>query len=82
MPTLTGRTGAGKSSLTAALFRLVELESGMITLDGVDLGTLGLSDVRGRQNGMFILPQDPAGKSALVLFYHVNVCAQYGVLVI
>ena len=63
---VTGRTGAGKSSLTAALFRLVELESGTITLDDVDLGTLGLSDVRGRQNGMFILPQDPAGKSALV----------------
>jgi len=29
-------------------------------LDGVDLSTLGLSDVRGRRNGMFILPQDPA----------------------
>jgi len=43
-----------------ALFRLVELESGSISLDDVDLGTLGLSDVRGRQNGMFILPQDPA----------------------
>lgn len=56
---IVGRTGAGKSSLTTALFRLVELESGSIKLDGVDLSTLGLSDVRGRQNGMFILPQDP-----------------------
>ena len=57
---VVGRTGAGKSSLTTALFRLVEIEKGAISLDGVDLSTLGLSDVRGRQNGMFILPQDPA----------------------
>lgn len=57
---IVGRTGAGKSTLTTALFRLVEIESGNISLDGVDLSTLGLSDVRGRRNGMFILPQDPA----------------------
>ena len=46
--------------MAAALFRLVEVESGTISLDNVDLSTLGLSDVRGRRNGMFILPQDPA----------------------
>jgi len=57
---VVGRTGAGKSTLAAALFRLVEIEEGTITLDGVDLSKLGLSDVRGRNNGMFILPQDPA----------------------
>ena len=57
---VVGRTGAGKSTLTAALFRLVEIEQGTISLDGTDLSTLGLADVRGRQNGMFILPQDPA----------------------
>jgi ABC-type branched-subunit amino acid transport system ATPase component len=49
----------GKSSLTVALFRLVEIESGIISLDGIDLGMLGLSDVRGRNNGMSIIPQDP-----------------------
>jgi len=54
-----GRTGAGKSSLTVALFRLVEIESGTITLDGIDLAGLGLADVRGRQHGMSIIPQDP-----------------------
>ena len=57
---VVGRTGAGKSTLAAALFRLVEIENGTITLDGVDLSSLGLSDIRGRKNGMFILPQDPA----------------------
>jgi ABC-type multidrug transport system fused ATPase/permease subunit len=46
--------------LTAALFRLVEIdESGQIVLDGVDLSTLGLLDVRGRNHGMAIIPQDP-----------------------
>jgi len=54
---VVGRTGAGKSSLTVALFRLVEIESGRIMFDGVDLANLGLSDVRGR--GMSIIPQDP-----------------------
>lgn len=42
-----------------ALFRLVEIDSGRILLDGVDLGTLGLSDVRGRANCMSIIPQNP-----------------------
>jgi ABC-type multidrug transport system fused ATPase/permease subunit len=54
---VVGRTGAGKSSITVALFRLVELEAGQIFLDGIDLATLGLSDFRGR--GMAIIPQDP-----------------------
>lgn len=56
---VVGRTGAGKSSLTVALFRLVEIESGTIRLDGQDLGKLGLADVRGRANGLSIIPQDP-----------------------
>ena len=54
-----GRTGAGKSTIAAALFRLCELESGKIILDGRDLSTLGLADVRGRKKGMCIIPQDP-----------------------
>lgn len=48
-----------KSSLSVALFRIVEIESGRISLDGRDLGQLGLSDVRGRPQGMSIIPQDP-----------------------
>lgn len=56
---ICGRTGAGKSTITVALFRLAELDSGRIILDGHDLSELGLGDVRGRKNGMTIIPQDP-----------------------
>lgn len=56
---VVGRTGSGKTSLTTALFRLVEVESGQIRLDGVDLGKLGLSDLRGRPNCLRMIPQDP-----------------------
>lgn len=49
-------TGAGKSSILTALLRLVELSSGSIHLDGVDISTIGLKDLRSR---MAILPQDP-----------------------
>ena len=54
---IVGRTGAGKSSLITALFRLVELESGQITLDHVDIAQLGLKNVR---RSIFIIPQDPS----------------------
>merc|ERR1740139_252097 len=56
---ICGRTGAGKSTISVALFRLSELAGGKIILDGEDLSKLGLSDVRGRKNGMCIIPQDP-----------------------
>jgi len=56
---VVGRTGSGKTSLTTALFRLVEIESGQIHLDGVELSKLGLADVRGRSNGLCMIPQDP-----------------------
>lgn len=56
---VVGRTGAGKSTIAVALFRLVEIESGKILLDGHDITKLGLEDVRGRKNGMCIIAQDP-----------------------
>ncbi|KAL7437637.1 hypothetical protein ACHAXH_004865 [Discostella pseudostelligera] len=56
---VVGRTGAGKSSLFAALFRLVELEDGTITIDDIDLSTVRLSAIRGRPNGISIIPQNP-----------------------
>lgn len=51
---VVGRTGAGKSSIINALFRLQELNSGSIHVDGVDISTLGLAQVRG---SMALIPQ-------------------------
>ena len=49
-----GRTGAGKSSLVNCLFRLQELSSGSIVIDGVDITGMGLKQLR---SGMSIIPQ-------------------------
>ena len=43
---IVGRTGAGKSSILQALFRLVELSGGSIEIDGVNIAQLGLHLVR------------------------------------
>lgn len=50
-----GRTGAGKSSLTMVLYRVVEAESGSVIIDGVDVSTIGLKQLRSR---LSIIPQD------------------------
>ncbi|KAH7156326.1 P-loop containing nucleoside triphosphate hydrolase protein [Dactylonectria macrodidyma] len=53
---VVGRTGAGKSSLTLALFRFLEARSGSVSIDGVDISKINLHSLRSR---LAIIPQDP-----------------------
>ncbi|KAJ2381318.1 hypothetical protein GGI05_006025, partial [Coemansia sp. RSA 2603] len=53
---IVGRTGAGKSTLTLAMFRIMEASAGRITIDGIDISQIGVGDLRSR---LTIIPQDP-----------------------
>ncbi|CAE7651007.1 Abcc1 [Symbiodinium microadriaticum] len=62
---IVGRTGCGKSSFLSTLLRLVELESGSITVDDVDISQIGLHDLRSK---VAMIPQDPAILTGSVRF--------------
>lgn len=52
-----GRTGAGKSSMTLCLFRILEAAEGEIYIDGLNVADIGLHDLRSK---LTIIPQVPA----------------------
>jgi ABC-type multidrug transport system fused ATPase/permease subunit len=53
---IVGRTGAGKSSLTLAIFRALEADEGKILIDDIDISQIGLRDLR---EAITIVPQEP-----------------------
>ena len=53
---ICGRTGAGKSTVSMALSRIVEIENGKIDIDGVDISKI---DMHALRNKVTVIPQDP-----------------------
>ena len=71
---VVGRTGAGKSSLIVALYRIAELTSGHITIDLRDIQLLGLNALR---SALTIVPQEPVLFSGSVKVDHQVIFLKY-----
>lgn len=66
---IVGRTGAGKSSLTLGLFRLIEHHEGEIWIDGVEIHSIGLHELRQR---LTMIPQVDHFTFTLSLLSHIS----------
>ena len=62
---VVGRTGAGKSTLCMAMTRIVELESGSISVDGQDIAKIDLKALRDQ---ITMIPQDPTLFTGSLIF--------------
>ncbi|KAG7878989.1 hypothetical protein KL937_003402 [Ogataea polymorpha] len=71
---VVGRTGAGKSTIITSFFRFVDLESGSIKIDGLDISKIGLKQLR---KGLTIIPQDPTLFSGTIRS-NLDIFGEYG----
>ncbi|KAG7822777.1 hypothetical protein KL909_003942 [Ogataea angusta] len=71
---VVGRTGAGKSTIITSFFRFVDLESGSIKIDGLDISKIGLKSLR---KGLTIIPQDPTLFSGTIRS-NLDIFGEYG----